>query len=236
MPRAHAACFVYSRPRVNILTPLPAAPDDGSWPEVWVLDDDPGVRSALGRLLRSTALVVHTFASASELLQQLEHQRPRCLILDLALPEVTGLELLHLLQSRGEAIPVVFVSGEGDVGTSVEAMKAGAIDFLEKPVDADALLSAVMRALAQEAEWRQARSRMDDAARLLTRLTPREREVLCHVARGKSNKRIAADLGTSEKTIKVHRGRVMHKLGADSVVDLVHLAEQSGAMPGELRA
>jgi RNA polymerase sigma factor (sigma-70 family) len=170
---------------------------------------------------------VETFASGPAFLERLERDRPRCLVLDLALPELSGLDLLHLLHARGEPVPVVFVSGEGDVGTSVEAMKAGAIDFLEKPVDPDALLAAVMRGLALEAEWRRARDRMDEAERLLGRLTPREREVLRHVAQGKSNKQIANELGTSEKTVKVHRGRVMHKLAASSVVDLVHLTERA---------
>ncbi len=196
------------------------------------MDDDPAVRAALSRLLRATALDVETFGSGQELLCRLSEIRPRCLVLDLALPEITGLELLRVIHERGEPIPVVFVSGEGNVTSSVEAMKEGAIDFLEKPVDADALLSAVMRGLAQEAEWRHARERLDTATRLLSSLTPREREVLQHVATGKSNKSIAVALGTSEKTIKVHRGRVMHKLGANSVVDLVHLTELSIAPPG----
>ena len=191
------------------------------------MDDDPGVRAALSRLLRATALEVETFPSAGAFLERLERERPRCLVLDLALPELTGLDLLHLLHVRGEPVPVVFVSGEGDVQTSVAAMKEGAIDFLEKPVDADALLAAVMRGLAQEAEWRRLRDRMEEAARLVDCLTPREREVMRHVAQGKSNKEIASELGTSEKTIKVHRGRVMHKLGVASVVDLVHLAEHA---------
>ncbi|HVN33154.1 MAG TPA: response regulator [Thermoanaerobaculaceae bacterium] len=199
-------------------------------PLVWVVDDDASVRTALARLLRTTALAVETFGSGRELLERLAEARPRCLVLDLALPELTGLELFHLLHERGEPIPVVFVSGEGGVGSSVQAMKEGAIDFLEKPVDADALLSAVVRALAREAEWRQTRNQIDQASGLLASLTPREREVLFHVASGKSNKRIATELGTSEKTIKVHRGRVMHKLGAGSVVDLVHLTERAGVL------
>jgi FixJ family two-component response regulator len=197
------------------------------------VDDDAAVRAALSRLLRATALEVETFASAQALLDRLAGERPRCLVLDLALPEHTGLDLLQLLHRRGEPIPVVFVTGTSDVGSSVEAMKQGAIDFLEKPVDADALLGAVMRALAREAEWRRTRDRMDDAARLLERLTARERQVLQHLTLGKSNKQVASALGTSEKTVKVHRGRVMHKLGATSVVDLVHLTERAAGLdPG----
>jgi FixJ family two-component response regulator len=213
-----------------IAVPAPLAADEDVRPPVWVVDDDPAVRAALARLLRATALAVETFASASELLARMETARPRCLVLDLALPEITGLELQSLLHRRGEPIPVVFVSGEGDVASSVKAMKEGAVDFLEKPVDSGALLGAVMRGLAREAEWRQARTSLAEAVQRLAALTPREREVMAHVATGKSNKRIADDLGTSEKTIKVHRGRVMHKLGARSVVDLVHMAERAGAL------
>ena len=199
-------------------------------PLVWVIDDDPAVRSGVSRLLRATALEVGSFGSGQELLDALATTRPHCLVLDLALPGLDGLEIFRLLHERGEAVPVIFVTGEGDVSTSVQAMKEGAVDFLEKPVDADALLGAVMRALAQEAEWRHARHRIAEANRLLGALTPREREVLDQVARGKSNKGIAAALGTSEKTIKVHRGRVMHKLGASSVVDLVHITERAAGL------
>jgi len=207
---------------------LPSTAGAPAWPVVWVLDDDAAVRAALARLLRATALTVETFGTAGELLDRLRAQRPQCLVLDLALPEVTGLELQHLLLDRGEPIPIVFVSGSGSVAGSVEAMKKGAVDFLLKPVDSDALLGAVMRGLALEERWREAREAQAEANRLVEKLTPREREVLVHVAQGKSNKRIASELGTSEKTIKVHRGRLMHKLGARSVVDLVHLTERVG--------
>jgi len=199
-------------------------------PLVWVVDDDHGVRRGLERLLRTMAFGVQTFASAQDALEALEYGHPRCAVVDLAMPELSGLDFLHILLRRGEPIPIVFLSGEANVGSSVEAMKDGAIDFLEKPVDADALVAAVMRALAREAEWRRSRSRADDAQLLLGALTPRERQVMLQVACGRSNKQIAAELGTSEKTVKVHRGRVMHKLGAASVVDVVHIAEQAGAI------
>ncbi len=201
-------------------------------PSIWIVDDDPGVLTALSRLLRATAFDVETFPSGEACLERLDHDQPRCLVLDLALPDLSGLDLLHLLQTRGIAVPVVFISGEADVQTSVTAMKDGAIDLLEKPVDSDAFLTAVMRGLAQEARWRRARERMETAVRLLERLTRREREVMAHVARGRSNKEIASDIGTSEKTVKVHRGRVMHKLGVRSAVDLFHLtARASGLAP-----
>jgi len=199
-------------------------------PQVWVVDDDTSVRSALSRLLRSTALEVETFSSGRALLGRLVEARPHCLILDLALPELGGLDLLETLHARGLPVPVILVTGAGDVASSVRAMKEGAIDFLEKPIDPDALLTAVMKALAREAEWARTRDRMDEANRAISALTPREREVLEHVALGKSNKQIAAQLGTSEKTIKVHRGRVMHKLCAHSVVDLVRLTDRAAGL------
>jgi len=203
-----------------------------SRPLVWVVDDDPGVRVSLDRLFRATALEVETFASGGEMFDRLARARPRCLVLDLALPGLDGLQILRALREQGEAIPVVFITGEGSIHSSVTAMKAGAIDFLQKPLDADALLRAVLRGLAQEAERRVARARADEAMRRIEALTRRERQVLVHVASGKSNRAIAAELGTSEKTIKVHRGRVMHKLGASSVVDLVHLKDSVPAIVG----
>lgn len=201
-------------------------------PLIWVVDDDPGVLTALSRLLRATAFDVETFSRGQACLERLDHDRPRCLVLDLALPDLSGLDLLHLLQMRGIAVPVVFISGKADVQTSVTAMKDGAIDLLVKPVDSDVFLTAVMQGLAQEGRWRRARERMETAARLIERLTRREREVMGHVARGRSNKEIASDLGTSEKTVKVHRGRVMQKLGVRSAIDLFHLtARASGLAP-----
>jgi len=194
-----------------------------SRPLVWVVDDDSGVRAALNRLFRATALEVETFASGTEMLEQLARARPRCLVLDLALPGPDGLEIFRVLRERDQSIPVVFIAGDGDVRSSVAAIKAGAIDFLQKPLDANLILQAVMCALAREAEWRSVRARAENARGRLARLTRREREVLIHVASGKSNKTIAGELGISEKTIKVHRGRLMHKIGAKSIVDLFHL-------------
>jgi len=201
-----------------------------SRPLVWVVDDDPGTRAALDGLLRATALAVETFASGAELLGRLPHPRARCLVLELALPGQNGLEIFRLLRDQGEAIPVVFITGDGNVQSSVAAMKAGAIDFLQKPLDVDALLRAVMRGLAQDAEWRSARARSEQARQRISTLTRRERQVLVHVATGKGNKAIAAELGTSEKTIKIHRGRVMRKIGATSVVDLVRLTDSVSAL------
>jgi len=197
-------------------------------PVVWVVDDDRAVVSAVSRLLRSAALEVTGLHSGRELLDRLEHSIPDCLLMDLWLGDVTGLQLLASFQERAGHVPVVFLSAEADVSSSVQAMKAGAIDFLEKPVDEGALLEAVIRAVARGRAWGEARSIREAASRRLATLTPREREVFGLVALGNPNKRIAAELGTTEKTIKVHRGRVMQKLGAESVVDLVRLAQQVG--------
>ncbi|HUM13199.1 MAG TPA: response regulator [Myxococcaceae bacterium] len=197
-------------------------------PTVWVVDDDQSVRVAVARLLRSAALRVLTLSSPDELLRRLGEEQPDCLLLDLWLDDVTALELVPLIHGCAGQVPLVFMSGSADVSSCVQAMKCGAIDFLEKPVDDGALLGAVIRAVARGRSWREARSVTDAAARQLSSLTPREREVFALVALGNPNKRIAAALGTTEKTIKVHRGRVMQKLGAGSVVDLVRLSDRAG--------
>jgi FixJ family two-component response regulator len=193
-------------------------------PVVWVVDDDASVRTALARLLRSAALTVETFAAGREFLGRPSPERHGCLVLDLSLPDTTGLELQELLHELGESVPVVFISGEGDIPSSVRAMRQGAVDFLTKPVDSGELLEAVTRALAKDAEHRERQATIHDAERRIAALTPRERQVFRLVAQGRPNKRIASELGISEKTTKVHRGRVMHKLGAESVVDLARLA------------
>jgi FixJ family two-component response regulator len=143
------------------------------------------------------------------------------------LPDTSGLELQQLLHSLGQSVPVIFISGEGDIPSSVRAMREGAIDFLTKPIDSGELLGAVTRALARDAEQRERKASLEEAALRVAALTPREREVFQLVALGRPNKRIASELGISEKTTKVHRGRMMHKLGAQSVVDLVRLAEKA---------
>ncbi len=197
-------------------------------PAVWVVDDDRSVSAALTRLLRSAALEVVTLHEPAELLHRLRHDRPDCLIMDLWPEGSTGLELLPHIEACAGRIPIVFLSAAADIRTCVEAMKSGAIDFLQKPVPEGPLLEAVIRAVARSRLWREARDATAAAWERIGTLTPREREVFSHVARGKPNKRIAAELGTTEKTIKVHRGRVMQKLGAESGVDLVRLAQQIG--------
>lgn len=196
---------------------------------IFVVDDDPTVLRAVTRLLRSAGLQVSPFRSPREFLAQHTPATPGCVVLDLAMPGLNGLELQKVLAASGCARPLIFISGRGDIPSSVEAMKAGAIDFLIKPVDEHALLSAVRRAIERDRLARQARAEMEIVAQRLVTLTSREREVLNHVVAGRLNKQIAAALGTVEKTVKVHRARVMAKMGVRTVADLVRMAERVGA-------
>jgi RNA polymerase sigma factor (sigma-70 family) len=188
-----------------------------------VLDRDQALCAGLTRVLRQMAIDARAFDDPGSLLELLERERPNCLVLGLGEGERLGLELLARSRRRREHLSIVLVSRAADVASTVRAMKDGAVDVLERPVDLGVLAGAVVRGMARDAEWREARSRAAEAAHLLEALTAREREVFVLVAAGKPNKLIAAQLGTSEKTVKVHRGRVMHKLRATSVVDLVHL-------------
>jgi FixJ family two-component response regulator len=182
-------------------------------PIVYLLDDEPEMLKALTRLLRAQGLRVRGFTSAQEFFGREREQGPACLVLDLAMPEVDGLEVQERLRQSGAELPVIFLTGHGDIPLSVRAMKAGADDFLTKPVNAADLLRAV-RAALQRASERQAKLEEVVALReRFTSLTPRERDVLGHVIAGKMNKQIAADLGTGEQNIKIHRGRLMRKLG-----------------------
>jgi len=199
---------------------------DTEHPVVCVLDDDPRVRRALGRLLRTAGHRVELFASAEELLGALADNRPGCLVSDLRLPEVNGLDLFAMLRMAGHRLPIVFITGYGDVPTSVKAMKFGAVDFLIKPVDEDELLVAVGRALRRDARTRRLVGEIQEARERFALLTPREREVFALVVKGNLNKQIAGQLGTTEQTVKVHRGRVMQKMGVASLAQLVHLSER----------
>jgi len=193
---------------------------------VFVIDDERSVRHALSRLLRSAGHRVETFASAEEFLKREPHAGVGCLVLDVRMPGMTGPELFDRMSEKGLSMPVVFLTGHGDVPTSVRAMKKGAVDFLLKPADDEALLQAIHRAVGRHAsEQAQERARQGIQA-CLRRLSPREREVMECVIRGRLNKQIAADLGISEKTVKVHRGRVMAKMQVGSVAELVRLCEQ----------
>jgi FixJ family two-component response regulator len=190
---------------------------------VFVVDDDPSVLHALERLFRSSGLLVQAFGSPAAFVDQVVHDMPSCAVLDLMMPELTGLEIQERLIAKGEDLPIVFLSGQGDVPAATSAMRRGAVDFVVKPADDSALLDAVTRALTQDAES-QVRKRIEGVAReRYARLTDREKQVCQLVAEGWLNKQIAAALGTAEKTIKQHRGRVMRKLEIQSVAALVRL-------------
>jgi len=198
---------------------------------VFLVDDEPELRQALARLLKAEGLDVEGFGSALEFLSRVTEQTVGCLLLDLAMPGLDGLELQERVAATGAKLGIVFLTGHGDIPTSVRAVKAGALDFLTKPVRRDDLLRAVRAALAHANEQAAAASAMADLRGRHAQLTPREREVFAHVIAGKLNKVIAADLGTTEQTIKVHRARVMEKLAVDSVAGLVRAAQQLGVPP-----
>jgi len=198
---------------------------------VFIVDDDPGVLRALARLLAAASYRTRTFASPEAFLAQHDPAEPGCAVFDVAMPDVDGLALQQLLFDSGIDRPIIFVTGQGDIPTSVRAMRAGAVDFLTKPVSGEALLGAVARARDLDSQGRRERSETASIEALIAKLTPREREVLTHVVAGRLNKQIAGDLGTVEKTIKVHRGRMMSKLGVRTVQDLVRLAERAGIRP-----
>jgi FixJ family two-component response regulator len=195
---------------------------------VFLVDDDAGVLKALSRLLRARGYAVMAFTSPQAFLADHEASIPGCAVFDISMPGLDGLELQQALTAGGSQRPVIFLTGKGDIPTSVRAMKAGAIDFLTKPVNDDDLLAAIARAEKEDGTTRRASAELDSINARFAILTPREREVMTHVIAGRLNKQIAGDLGTVEKTIKVHRGRVMEKLGVRSVADLVRLAEKAG--------
>ncbi|MGV3532293.1 MAG: response regulator transcription factor [Chthoniobacteraceae bacterium] len=196
---------------------------------VAIVDDDESVRVSLARLLRSVRVQAETFSSADAFLDRDEHEGPSCVVLDLRMPGLNGLDLQQTLGRRETQI--VFLTGHGDVPTCAQAMKAGAIDFLTKPVDADELLRAVSLALARSVEVRRARIEHAAARARIGTLTPREFEVMQRVIAGMLNKQIADDLGAAEKTIKIHRGRVMEKMGVTSVAELVRVSQVAGVAP-----
>jgi FixJ family two-component response regulator len=202
-----------------------------SAPIVFVVDDDPAVLKSLARLLRSAHLSVATFDSPQAFLEAHDPRAPGCLLLDVSMPGLNGLELQKALAAKGSATPIVFLTGRGDVPTSVQAMKHGALDFLTKPVNDDDLIAALQSAIDRDRITRSARAEVDDILQRLATLTPREREVLQHVISGHLNKQTAADLGTVEKTIKVHRARVMEKMKVQSVAELVRLTEKAQIAP-----
>ena len=195
---------------------------------VFLLDDEPGMLKALTRLLKAEGFTVRAFTSAKTFLESYQPGAPHCLVLDLAMPKIDGLELQQRLTRTGVLLPIVFLTGHGDIPMSVRAIKAGALDFLTKPVNDADLLRAVHAALQRAAEQRDLISEVASLRQRYSSLTPRECEVMAHVVGGQLNKQVAADLGIGEHTIKVHRARVMEKMGVESLADLVRAAERLG--------
>jgi FixJ family two-component response regulator len=195
---------------------------------VFVVDDDASFRSAVSRLVRAGGYAVATFASATEFLQSTRTEAPGCVLLDLQMPGPSGLDLQSAIVRSTNPLPIVFLTGQGDIPTSVNAMRAGADDFLTKPVKKDVLFPAIERALARDAQERALRARRRELRARFDALTPREREVLARVLKGRLNKQIAGDLDTSERTIKAHRANLMAKMQVQSVAELAQLAHEAG--------
>src|SRR6266566_1512488 len=200
-------------------------------PTVFVVDDYAPVRSSISRLLRGAGCAVAAFGSPQEFLAQYDPRIPGCLVLDLDMPAVNGFELQRSLAKKGSVLPIIFLTGHGDIPKSVRAMKHGASDFLTKPVNDEDLLAAIRVAIEKDRALRRRQTEFSEIRARLATLTPREREVLEHVVTGKLNKQIAGDLGTVEQTVKVHRARVMDKLKVQSVAELVRLTERCGISP-----
>ena len=190
---------------------------------VFIVDDDVQTLRAFARILHVEGFEVDTFHSASEFLKHPPSDVPSCLVLDLKLPDIDGLQLQQLMRNGRVDIPIIFISGYGDVPSTASAMRFGAVDFLEKPVEGARLLDAVSNAVALDAMRRGRRRDSDHAKELLAQLTPRERQVCDLLARGLLNKQIADEIGASERTVKIHRGRAVQKLGINSITDLVRL-------------
>jgi FixJ family two-component response regulator len=210
----------------STLDPRPSIPST-----VFLIDDDASVRKALTRLIRSAGYDVQAFASAHDFLDNFrvrEENGPACLVLDVRMPGLSGLDLQQKLQATNTVLPIIFITGHGDIPMSVRAMKDGAVDFLPKPVKDKELLKAVEQALARANHDHIERLQLEDIQRRVDSLTPREREVMSLVVRGFLNKQIAFELGTVEKTIKVHRARVMEKMEVQSFAELVRIAERVG--------
>ena len=197
-------------------------------PVIFVVDDDPSVRKSLMRVMTSAGYEVEAFASARDFLTREPFVGPCCLVLDVRMPGLTGLELQEALAGKGHRIPIVFITGHGDISMSVKAMKSGAADFLTKPFDVEQLLATVERAVTKDVKDLSDEGRTAEALERVKLLTPRETEVFALVVTGMLNKQIAGELGIGEKTVKVHRARVMEKMQAGSVAELVRLADRAG--------
>lgn len=199
-------------------------------PIIYVVDDDSGMRKALGRLCQAAGWRVQLFASAREFLDHGAPESPACLLLDVNMPGLSGMDLQTELAARRIQTPIVFLTGHGDIPTSVKAIKAGAVDFLTKPFQERSVVAVVGEALRKDALQKSGEAEREGIRQRLGSLTPREREVFDLVVKGLLNKQIAAELGASEQTIKVHRGRVMEKMGVESVAELVQAAVKAGGL------
>jgi FixJ family two-component response regulator len=203
----------------------------GATPIVLVVDDDPSMREALSSLVRSAGLRVETYGSAQELLGRGRPDGPACLVLDMRLPRISGLDLQERLAETGIAIPIICITAHGDIPMTVRAMKAGAAEFLTKPFQDQDLLDAIRQALERDSAARDRRAELEQLRQRLDSLTPREHQVMGHVVAGALNKQIALELGISEVTVKLHRAHVMQKMHAESLADLVRIAARLGVPP-----
>ena len=200
---------------------------------VFVIDDDASIRKSLSRLLRSADYAVEAFPSAEEFLRREHFDGVGCIVLDVKMPRLSGMDLQEELSKTDYHMPIIFITGHGNIPMSVQAMKKGAVDFLAKPFNGEELLQGVREALEKDRKAKAERAEVHDTLRRIKQLTPREQEVLPYVITGMLNKQIALKLGIAENTVKVHRGRIMEKLRVDSVAELVRLAEKAGIKPSE---
>ena len=208
--------------------------NDSSGPIIYLVDDDEAVRDALGMLFKSIGLEHEAFASALDFLESYDSRRHSCLVADIRMPGVSGLELQQRLNERRCEIPIIFITGHGDVPMAVTAMKSGAVDFLQKPFRDQDLIDRIHKALDRDGERRKGRAEQDEIRARLELLTPRETEVMQRVVRGHANKVIAMDLGVSQRTVELHRARVMRKLKMRSLAELVHAVDKvTAANPGD---